>query len=60
VADQGSFATCDEDTLTDTFDRNQTAGVEAEVITTEGDHWVARSQHDQGNEPSSSTPMTEG
>jgi prepilin-type N-terminal cleavage/methylation domain-containing protein len=48
AANQGSFASCDEDTLTDTFDWNQTTGVEAEVITTEEDHWVARSQHVQG------------
>ena len=50
AANQGSFASCDEATLTDTFDWNQTTGVEAEVITTE----------EEGDEPSSSTPMTEG
>ncbi len=45
---QGSFATCDEVTLTGTFDCNQTTGVESEVITTEAGRWVARSQHGQG------------
>ena len=45
---QGSFATCDEVTLTGTFDWNQTTGVESEVITTEAGRWVARSQHGQG------------
>ena len=45
---QGSFATCDEVTLTGTFDWNQTTGVESEVITIEAGRWVARSQHGQG------------
>ena len=45
---QGSFATCDEVTLTGTFDWNQTTGVESEVITTEAGRWVARWQHGQG------------
>jgi prepilin-type N-terminal cleavage/methylation domain-containing protein len=45
---QGSFATCDEVTLTGTFDWNQTTDVESEVITTEAGRWVARSQHGQG------------
>ncbi len=45
---QGSFATCDEPTLTGTFDWNQTTGVDSEVITTEAGRWVARSQHGQG------------
>jgi len=45
---QGSFATCDEVTLTTTFDWNQTTGVESEVITIEAGRWVARSQHGQG------------
>lgn len=47
-AAQGSFATCNEETLTGTFDWNQTTGVESEVITTEAGRWVARSQHGQG------------
>jgi type IV pilus assembly protein PilA len=47
-ADQGSFATCNEETLTGTFDWNQTIGVESEVITLGEDRWIARSQHDQG------------
>jgi type IV pilus assembly protein PilA len=54
-ADQGSFATCTEEMLTGTFDWNQTAGVESEVITTAAGRWVARSQHSQGDTPSSST-----
>ncbi len=45
---QGSFATCDEATLTGTYDWNQTTGVESEVLPTEAGRWVARSQHDQG------------
>ncbi len=45
---QGSFATCNEETLTGTFDWNQTTGVESEVLTTEAGRWVARSQHGQG------------
>jgi type IV pilus assembly protein PilA len=44
----GSFATCDEEALTGTYDWNQTTGVETEVLTTEADNWVARSQHNQG------------
>ena len=47
-AAQGSFATCNEETLTGTFDWNQTTGVESEVVTTEAGRWVARSQHGQG------------
>ncbi len=45
---QGPFATCNEETLTGTFDWNQTTGVESEVVTTEAGRWVARSQHGQG------------
>jgi type IV pilus assembly protein PilA len=45
---QGSFATCDEETLTGTYDWNQTTGVESEVLPTEADRWIARSQHGQG------------
>jgi type IV pilus assembly protein PilA len=45
---QGSFATCDEETLTGTYDWNQTTGVESEVLPPEADRWIARSQHDQG------------
>ena len=45
---QGSFASCSEETLTGTFDWNQTTGVESEVITAEAGRWVARSQHGQG------------
>jgi len=48
AANQGSFATCDEATLTGTYDWNQTTGVESEVITTAAGRWVARSQHGQG------------
>jgi len=48
AANQGSFATWDEATLTGTYDWNQTTGVEAEVITTAAGRWVARSQHGQG------------
>jgi type IV pilus assembly protein PilA len=47
-AGQGSFATCNEATLTGTFDWNQTIGVESEVITFGEDRWIAWSQHDQG------------
>jgi prepilin-type N-terminal cleavage/methylation domain-containing protein len=46
--DQGSFATCNEETLTATFDWNQTTGVESEVVTFGPGRWVARSQHGQG------------
>ena len=45
---QGSFASCNEESLTGTFDWNQTTGVESEVVTTEAGRWVARSQHGQG------------
>jgi type IV pilus assembly protein PilA len=45
---QGSFATCDEETLTGTYDWNQTAGVDSEVLPPEAGRWVARSQHDEG------------
>ena len=45
---QGSFATCDEETLTGTYDWNQTTGVESEVLPPEADRWIARSQHGQG------------
>ena len=45
---QGSFATCDEETLASTYDWNQTTGVESEVLPPEADRWVARSQHNQG------------
>jgi type IV pilus assembly protein PilA len=45
---QGSFASCNEETLTGTFDWNQTTGVQSEVVTTEAGRWVARSQHGQG------------
>ncbi len=45
---QGSFATCNEETLTGTFDWNQTTAVESVVVTTEAGRWVARSQHGQG------------
>ena len=48
AANSGSFATCDEATLTGTFDWNQTAGVESEVTTNAAGRWVARSQHGQG------------
>ena len=47
-AAQGSFAARSEETLTGTFDLNQTTGVESEVVTTEAGRWVARSQHGQG------------
>ncbi len=57
---QGSFATCSEETLTGTFDWNQTTGVESEVVTTEAGRWVARSQHGQGDAPSSSAPTPGG
>ncbi len=45
---QGSFATCDEETLTGTYDWNQTTGVESQVLPPEADRWIARSQHGQG------------
>jgi len=45
---QGSFATCDEETLTGTYDWNQTTDVESEVLPPEADRWIARSQHGQG------------
>jgi type IV pilus assembly protein PilA len=48
AANSGSFASCDEDTLTGTFDWNQTAGVDSEVTTNQAGRWVARSQHSQG------------
>jgi type IV pilus assembly protein PilA len=44
----GSFETCNEETLTATFDWNQTTGVESEVVTFGPGRWVARSQHGQG------------
>jgi type IV pilus assembly protein PilA len=47
-ANQGSFGTCDEATLTATYDWNQTAGVDSEVVTNEAGRWIARSQHSQG------------
>ena len=47
-ANSGSFATCDEATLTATYDWNQSAGVDSEVTTNEAGRWVARSQHSQG------------
>jgi type IV pilus assembly protein PilA len=48
AADSGSFATCNDATLTGTFDWNKTAGVTSEVTTNEAGRWVARSQHSQG------------
>jgi type IV pilus assembly protein PilA len=47
-ANQGSFATCDESTLTATYDWNQTVDVDSEVVTNEEGRWIARSQHSQG------------
>jgi type II secretory pathway pseudopilin PulG len=47
-ANGGSFATCDEATLTGTYDWNQTVGVNSEVTTNTAGRWVARAQHNDG------------
>jgi type IV pilus assembly protein PilA len=47
-ANQGSFDSCDEATLTSTYDWNQTTGVNNVVVTADPGQWVARAQHNDG------------
>lgn len=54
-ANNGSFATCDEATLTTTYDWNQTTLVNSAVTTNTANQWVATSVHSQDSTPTTFT-----